>query len=201
MPFDEDVWVADLDDRIDALSSPTSTEVMHVTDLYEASTGVAVAVRRALEGGGASPTYTQRASYGSGDNATIATGAPGNVPWGDLGSGEPLLDLSSPTAPTVVAGGIYSVTVVVAGAITTEGGYFHTILHLDRDNEDAVCEMDSRLQNGTLPFPNACIVSLNSTYYLPAGGVVGVQVINEDGAEDCIFYIQEAILQLLPGGP
>lgn len=57
--FDEDVWVAALDDRLDALpDSPTSTDVMHVTDDYEASTGVAVAVRRALEGGGSPDLWT-----------------------------------------------------------------------------------------------------------------------------------------------
>lgn len=48
-----DVWIERLDAELDAMAgSPTSAEVSDVTNKFEASSGVAVAVRRAMEGGG-----------------------------------------------------------------------------------------------------------------------------------------------------
>jgi hypothetical protein len=45
------------------------------------------------------------------------------------------------------------------------------------------------------------VVSVNNTYYIPPDGDIRVTVILADGASNRSFFLREAIIQLLPGGP
>lgn len=124
--FDEDVWVAALDARLDALpGSPTSTDVMHVTDDYEASTGVAVAVRRALEGGGSLPDEWTDGGNGNVTAAADPTFVPLTIEQSDeLTSALELKAAAGATALATHLLTVYDDTGTAVGDIDAEGNLF-----------------------------------------------------------------------------
>jgi hypothetical protein len=101
-----------------------------------------------VDAGGGSQTYQSRASY-SGDPVTVTTGSssPTNLTWDSLGQGPALLDLTDPAIPTVVTGGIYSVTaIVICNGFLTAGGAFLVGLHLDGERRRCRLRDERRLR-------------------------------------------------------
>lgn len=136
---------------------------------------------------------SNRSSY-LGDPVAIPNNGMRSLTWDTLGSGQELLDRTNREWPTVKVAGRYAVTAIVAfedEAIAV--GRFHATLHLDQLHEDAVSEetkseptVDGRI-----------VVSLTVTYFVPAGGVISVDVRNFDGALARTFLLREALIQRL----
>ncbi len=127
------------------------------------------------------PALIQTREKLAGDPVTIANSSLGRLTWDTKVSGSDLLDLTDPELPAVVDAGVYSVTVwVYPTALTATGTYLATLI-LDSGAQDADTSASSApsvLGNDT---PN---VSLSATYYIPAAGVIELQVSNISGASE-----------------
>lgn len=109
-------------------------------------------------------------------------------------SGSDLFDFSDPTVPVCAASGVYSISAIVeALTAMTPGGYFQAYLALDNGvgGDNAAVSADGQVTTGDLT-PS---VTLSCTYYVPEGGTIGVQAINEDGVSDRSFRVGVVIIQ------
>lgn len=191
------------DDILEALSSPSASDVWRALSPHGSMVTAAVAAQRAKEGGGGgASTDTQRAAYSG--NPVSVPDAPGGQPkaltWDSLGSGEALLDLTDPELPEVITGGIYAVTAVAhATELLNAGATYQATLHLDYFGDDAVCETSGTndLGPGGPALGLESMVSLACTYYIPAGGVISLTVLLSDGTADRDFNLREAMIQRL----
>lgn len=139
--------------------------------------------------GGSQPTT--REQFGTGASTTVADNANDPLPWGAKFSGDDLLDVSTPTAPTVIAAGVYVVACTFArtGAAMTANGTWQAGLELDEQGEDAAI-----LGDGT---DKTLRVGLSLTYYIPAGGTIRAGIWNRDGAGPCDWKLENQIVQRL----
>lgn len=137
-------------------------------------------------------TGDQNASY-SGSPLSAPNNATTYLTWDSLGAGSALLDLTDPSAPTVLVAGIYSVTASIEDSTAvTVGGGLQVVLHLDHSNQDAVCEATYGVGSRA---DGRYLTSLNNTFYIPAGGVIAVTIFNADGAVAHDVHLREAIIQ------
>lgn len=114
--------------------------------------------------------------------------------WDTKQLGSDLLDLSVPALPTVVAGGVYAVSVYVQpGDAMTAGGSYSLSLELDANGDDVSLLAMAAMSVG-FPFPPT---SISGTYLVPAGGAIRVSVNNQDGVQSIHFGIQWAVVQRL----
>lgn len=129
-------------------------------------------------GGGVAPNTLPKAFYGPAGGTSVASATPTYLPFA-LSSGDALLDLTTPTAPTVVQGGIYAVSISpnVTGAAANK--HWWAVLELDQTGTDfnALAINDS---NDVLFGEGSCNLSI--TVYIPAGGGIGCQVYTDFGA-------------------
>lgn len=151
-----------------------------------------------FSGGGGGSSYappTARTQYGK-TNTTVNNGvtfAP--LAWGARNGGTTdLLNLTVPTLPTVLTGGIYSVTLIAAATTAmTAGGWISTSLEMDQANDDAQLTINSALASASLAGP-ACLVTM--TYYVPAGGIIAVSLSNVDGVQNLAFSFVAMVQRL-----
>lgn len=195
-----DVWIERLDAELDAVQgSPTSAEISDITNKFEATSGVAVAVRRAMEGGGGGslPGDENWAEY-NGGTVTVANTAGAYLPLSNLGDGFPLLDFSAPTLPVVVADGVYAVTANFRVDNLSADGWFEAALHLDKDDRDAIIKCTSPFGTAAREATQTAVkCSLSNTFWVPAGGQIVLHVDNWDGAASRDFTYEELIVQRL----
>lgn len=144
----------------------------------------------APEGGGGS---TQRERL-FGNPVSLNDGESAYLTWDEKLSGDDLLDLTAPDSPLIVTAGVYAVTVSVGASDTmTDDGIFNGTLLLDADGDNAQTSMDSAPANARDHNP---AISLTLTYYVPAGGRLGVYLTSSDGGLGSIGYaIAAAIIQ------
>ena len=141
-------------------------------------------------GSGGSQPVTREQFFGIASN--IADNAQGNLTW-DNPQGDALLNLSTPGLPTVVAAGVYAVSVTVTGNSITVGGYYQANLDMDTANEDARVTEDSPTASASHDNP---LISLANTYYVPAGGIISVSVANLDGSATRAFAMSAVVQRL-----
>lgn len=221
MPSDHD-QVANLDAELDALTSPTTLEVLAHSQDYDAGIVAASGVRRAFGagGGGSQPAggttgqVLEKLSNADGDvgwgdgggytppteweqlqgsNVTIPDGNDASLTWDTKIAGSDLLDLSIPINPVIITAGIYAVTVYAgAGSAMTVGGWWNMFLELDQAGANFVAVIDQVIATAAVRAPR---FTLGLTGYLPAGAQLQVNVHNGDGASDLPFAIQFAQIQ------
>jgi len=135
---------------------------------------------------------TARGNF-SGNNVNIADNAVAPLSWSDLSyPGGPVLDLTDPTLPVVLATGIYAVSVGVQGATLTAGGLFELTLRLYADGDDSDVNADSRPASAAQSSPTCFIAN---TYLIPAGGQIRLDCRSRDGASSRNFAIFQASVQ------
>lgn len=145
-----------------------------------------------LIGGGGSPPLRELLS---GNTVTINAGAQGSLTWDSKDLGDDLLDLSAPANPTAINGGKYALTVTTGcDADLTVSAFYTLFVQMDASGDDAQAFTPS-VSAAAPPFgrPDACI---SLTYYVPAGGVINVAVVNHDSVPRG-YYIRNAVLQFL----
>lgn len=123
---------------------------------------------------------------------SVNSGSFVGLPWveNDDVRQDSLLDLTDPLNPTVITGGVYTVSVAVgAGSGVTAGKSAYVELDLDNLGDDAIVwsAIDLGLANRA--------AALSLTYYVPAGGVFFVGVIHDVGSAT-IFQMSAAVVQL-----
>jgi hypothetical protein len=139
--------------------------------------------------GAASPVTQEQVT---GASTAVANGASTILTWDTKGAGDTLLDLTAPTAPTVVTAGVYSVaTVFFALSELTAAGSFVAALDLDLNGEDPQVVATSP---GQIAGRGGLYVALANTWYLPAAAVLQARVTNLDGVASRNFRI-DAFLQ------
>lgn len=139
-------------------------------------------------GGGSQPITREQLT---GDTATIGGGGgAANLTWDNSNGPDVLLDISTPAAPTVVVAGTYAVTVSVLGSAVPQGKAFYAYLALDATGEDPV--VTSQMVQPANAFDSSFLLAL--TYYIPAGGVIQVNVQSEDSG---VYAIGAAVVQRL----
>jgi hypothetical protein len=145
-------------------------------------------------GGGGGSAPTTRAQY-FGNPVSIDNGDVEPLTWDTLGIGTALLDITDPAAPTIVTAGTYAVSVTVMAAQSmTATGFFNVTFEMDQAGEDP--------SNGSISSPTAIVaqsqpvVVQTLVYYVPAGGILGVVVTNEDGAKAVSFELSAVVQRL-----
>lgn len=131
----------------------------------------------------------------SGDPVTIVASGNANLTWDTKGSGNDLLDLSTPDAPTVIADGVYAVTIQVNPHFTsplTVGATFQAILSLNSELDVAFTTADS--SPASVANAQPC-VSLTVVSQMTAGDAINAQVTNWDGAASVDYVLSNAIVQ------
>lgn len=129
----------------------------------------------------------------AGNDVLIGNGAQGTLPWNTKTGGDTLLDISDPTAPTVIIGGVYAFYVLVeCDDALTAGGFYQAALTLDTNGNSA--EFVAADAQGTA-LDGTANMALTAVYYVPAGGGVLLQVTNKDGVQDLNFLLGKAIIQ------
>jgi hypothetical protein len=142
-------------------------------------------------GGSSAPITREQIA---GNPTSIANGASVNLPWNVVSSGDALLDLTTPAAPTIVTAGTYAVSVEVDPvASMTAAGWFSVSLTLDSGGEAAAMNGTSPPASASLDMPG---LSVSLTYYIPAGGTIVVRVHNGDGVS-AIDFVLFGIVQRL----
>lgn len=122
---------------------------------------------------------------------TVANGAAGTLDWSHT-LGDTLLDLSDPFGPTVVADGVYSVTVTAhPGADMTVGGSWQLELSFDVD----LGLPDVILQGYVTAAIRRPYVSCSMAWYLPAGTAIYAYALNSDSVSSRPFGIYAALVQ------
>lgn len=178
-----------------ATKTPSASGIAFTPTGTVAATNVQAAIAEvAAEAGAGSAPITREEL--DGPNLLIADGDTGALGWSNGGSPDSLLDLTTPTSPTVITAGVYCFTVTVAAFSTLSvGGLFRVQLQLDRSGFNASQYVDSRVGVGVNLSPLACITF---PWYMPAGAKVEVWVTNLDGgALDKTFSIYTAHVQRL----
>lgn len=139
-------------------------------------------------GGGSISTREQA----GGDDLLVNAGDLQPLLWTPKVAGDDLLDLSAPTAPTVLATGVYAVAVTVAADEPfTVGISLPVQLELDANGEDPIVYGLSPAADATNTNPQ---VLLAMTYYVPIGGAIKVSATNQDVAARNI-HIQSGVVQ------
>lgn len=139
--------------------------------------------------GGLMPVW---AEYNGNILTEIANGAEAYLPLDDIGDGTPLLDLTDPAAPAVLADGYYAATAIVrSSGPLTDGGVYEATLHLDPEDKDAISHFTSAPpgEAGLDSF-----LSPSCTFFIPAGGLITLNIFNADGVAAREFSWDELIL-------
>ncbi len=116
-----------------------------------------------------------------------------NLTWDTKQDGDDLLDLTDPSAPTAIVAGVYAVSVAIQVFDSmTVGGNYSAVLDLDRDG-DVSTEMivTSAPASALNASPS---LSINATYFVPAGGVISVAILNQDGVSAINFFLDQAAI-------
>lgn len=127
----------------------------------------------------------------NGGFVSIGNGVDAPLTWTNPDQNE-LLDLTTPTLPTVLESGTYAFSVSVSSGAVTVGGYFQLTLQLDSTGLSTNLYTDSRASVAADQNPTAAIAG---TCYLNAGEGVAVRVRNKDGVASRNFNISTAIAQ------
>ncbi len=109
-----------------------------------------------------------------------------------LGDGTALLDLGDPQRPRVLEAGVYAVTAMMRCTSAPADFTCRGILHLDRDDRDAVAWM-SGSGNGS----DDLLLSASVTFYMEAGDDIRLSAVNYSAAMQD-FKWDELIIQRLP---
>lgn len=128
-----------------------------------------------------------------GNNVNVNNGAGALLTWDTKGAGVELLDRSTLNAPTIITAGVYAVAVTARGLTMTATGGYLLVLELDANGADATAE-DSALASAAYPSPETFAALV---YYLPAGALVAVSVLNNDGVAARDFVLTNAVIQRL----
>jgi hypothetical protein len=149
-----------------------------------------------VDAGGGSQPVTREQTLGVA--VTIAGGDGGILDWSSAAVvGTALLDVTDPTTPLVVEGGVYAISVqVIPADDLTIGANYRLRVDLDNNGEDGLAIADSSPATADQRRPRL-VVSL--TYYVPAGGVLQAVLTNMDGVVSHGFLIALAIIQRLSG--
>lgn len=169
----------------DVLTSGQSAGGKKITDLangtnpQDAATVAQVGVRAS-------------ASY-SGSPVTIADNANAALTWTTKIAGAALLDLSTPTAPAVLAAGLYTVSVYVTpNAPMTVAGYCVVSLRFDFGGVGVAVVGESppagAANESATPRAAAC-----GAYYLEPGMTLAALLTNRDGAQGLDFVLSALI--------
>lgn len=174
-------YVGDLYVRIDAASGADYLYRCTASDVAGAATWVPVA------------TYVPPQGFEQirGNAATINNGSDGALPWNTVLGGDPLVDISNPLQPTIVAAGVYAIGVTLKVASMTVGGWFRGALTLDLTGNGLSIISDSPPTTAT----DDPILGLSLTGFIPAGGRLNVEASNFDGAAGRDFHIDQAVVQ------
>jgi hypothetical protein len=98
--------------------------------------------------------------------------------WGTSSGPDTLLDLTTPTLPTIITSGIYAFTLALRASGVTLGGYFLVDVELDVAGEDYGYEIASNVATAA----DTSTALASAVMYLAATMQVKVAVTNRDGA-------------------
>lgn len=130
-------------------------------------------------GGGSQPV---QAIY-DGNVVTIANNAQGSLTFDSLNSGTPLLDISTPDAPTFLEAGTYAITGGYSASVAlTAGGFCVASI-----NSNAAANM-------TAVHPDLAGEVLPLTLVAEAGAPCGLTIINKDGVEARDFALSGFVI-------
>jgi len=142
-------------------------------------------------GGGGAVEVTTRESLNTGGTVLIANAGQARMPWAHAADSV-LVDLTDPTAPAVIASGVYACSVIVFPADPmTAGGFWNLDFELDFFGAAQNVNQDAPATAADVQPP----LPLSLTYYIPAGGQIVAAVTNNDGVAAINFrgvamYIQ-----------
>jgi hypothetical protein len=139
--------------------------------------------------GGSTPVTAREQCWGNA--VSIANGGIAAITWDHTLGPNTLLDRTDPAAPVVVAAGVYTVGVVVEpGADLTAGGTYAIVLGLDIGGDIA-----NFWGWSTGQLSDVRNVTVNGTWYLPAGAELRINCRNHDGAATRSFVLDAAYVQ------
>ena len=149
-----------------------------------------------LVGGGGALPVTARAQYSTTTPRSVSNGASTDLDWDLVDATTPLLDVTDPQVPLVVADGLYAITATVLPTDDmTVGGYFEVDINgYDTLQLNPEVIQDSRAATAAAPRPKAAV---SLTYWLRAGDPLYMTVINYDGSATRHFVIDFAFVQKL----
>ena len=151
------------------------------------------ALRLTDESGGGAPNGGKSKAQYVGNNVSIAPNFNADLTWDTLLVGDALLDISTPTAPTVIHAGIYAVTVWAMGVLGGVGESYTLWLRVDEAGDDAWSKMD-------VNYPGAAAEiysQVTLVYFLPAGAVIRANVRMGSNGADRVAALREGTLQRL----
>jgi hypothetical protein len=146
-------------------------------------------------GGSTYTPPTKRGNFDSGGVVTIANSGTNYLPWHDASyPGGPVVDLTAPSTPVVLASGIYTVSVFVLGHDLTANGFLGAVLIMDDNGDGIITRSQSRLSTAAQNLPQAFV---SGTYYIPVDGTIRVRAENYDGVAARDFELYGATIQRL----
>lgn len=125
--------------------------------------------------------------YDSGNDGNGYTAAAGNhrAPFAHVSGGD-LLDLTDPLHPTVKYDGVYTLTATLSpDSAPTNDAFMNVVLNSSAAQTQAY---SPRLKATTGDQP----ISVTATAFIPAGGGIGVNLTNNDGA-DATWYLNATV--------
>lgn len=144
--------------------------------------------------GGSSSTATTDHEGLNGSAVNVANGAAKTFTWAYV-LGSALLDLTVPTAPTIVTAGVYAISVCAhPSADLTAGGAWELELSPDTDIGLPPTALGTAAASTARPRP---YITVGMTWYLPAGTAIYAYAHNYDGAATRTFGIFDAMVQRL----
>jgi hypothetical protein len=150
-------------------------------------------------GGGAATRFS--GEYGTNSPPSIANGSSARLPFNVLSQGDAVLDITTPTDPTVLATGYWdlNVEVVITSVTFTAGGSYTVFLEGDDNSGFGYqARITSAQATAAVPLPEVHIVIAG--IWLTAGSDIFVGVINHDGASARSFGINAALISLVARG-
>lgn len=183
------VWVIDASNQVTVEGPINGGSEIDLTELYSqlvvvyvADQGTWAVLSEGVPGsaGGSSETELVGAQ-----SDTIANGSGGSLTWAHVG-GDALLDYTDPLAPTVIAAGVYAVSVDYQAtfAMTASGGF---ICDLTLDASGLGAEVASA-SNPALAYNNSTpTTAITIVAEIPAGGSLVATLTNMDGVQDGMF--------------
>lgn len=154
------------------------------------ASGTATFALRLDDDGTGTGVVLQSASY-SGSRVNIASGALGLIPWDSFDAGADLLNISTPTAPTVRTAGLYIVTSEVScdtGGISFRQSFFFGSAGPGSAGVGMTGDLSGLGATG--------FVTLTIAAVLAQGDSLGVQVLNQGGIAANFNEVQGSVSRI-----
>lgn len=143
-----------------------------------------------IGGGGAA-----KAQAFIGDPVLVADGAHGKMTW-DNPSGDDLLDLTNPAAPSAKVAGLYIVAAKISAQdLLTIGGCFEVVMTLSGDPVQGVV---GELSPQAIAARQNPFFTITVAVPMDVGGTLDVDLINRDGAAARHYALERATVAVIP---